>query len=498
MSHAPAPRHDAPEALDDQADFFDRPVNSILQAAREAIVMVDERHTIVAVNAAAEQMFRCAAAELLGQPLSALVPDAHAEQHAAQVQAYLQSAELQQHLAAHRRIHARRPDGSSFPAEITLSVIAARGAEGRPHVAALILDRSEQGRLQRELDAFKRRLRSVFELAPVATWIADNERVVFANQAAERLFGEAGGLVGRPVYELLGAPSRDALRAQVARALQGEPDVQMVRGHVARADGSQREVEIALAALPDHGRTTVQMVVADVTEQRREAAALAESREALRRLSASVVEAREEERRRIARELHDELGQRLTALKMELAALRGAAAAARDAQIENMLGMVDETLASVRRISTDLRPMMLDDLGLHAALEWLARDAARRLGIEVTLQLDEHEPVLDDRVATAAFRMVQEALTNVARHARASDVQIGLHQAGGALQISVRDNGVGYPDDALRREGSMGLIGMRERAALLGGHAELSNPPGGGALLRVQLPLAPEDKENRA
>ena len=94
--------------------------------------------------------------------------------------------------------------------------------------------------------------------------------------------------------------------------------------------------------------------------------------------------------------------------------------------------------------------------------------------------------------------MVQEALTNVARHARASDVQIGLHQAGGALQISVRDNGVGYPDDALRREGSMGLIGMRERAALLGGHAELSNPPGGGALLRVQLPLAPEDKENRA
>lgn len=498
MSHAPAPHHDAREALDDGADFFDRPVNSILQAAREAIVMIDERQSIVAVNAAAEQMFRCPAAELLGLPLAALVPDAHAERHAAQVHDYLRSHEMQQHLAAHRRILARRPDGSSFPAEITLSMIEARHGEGRPHVAALILDRSEQGRLQRELDAFRRRVRSVFELAPVAIWIADNEHVVFANQAALRLFGATSGLVGRPVYELLGASTRDALRAQVARALVGEPDVQVVRGHVARADGSQREVEIALAALPDHGRTTVQMVVADVTEQRREAAALAESREALRRLSASVVEAREEERRRIARELHDELGQRLTALKMELAALRGAAPAARDAQIENMLGMVDETLASVRRISTDLRPMMLDDLGLHAALEWLARDAARRLGIEVTLQLDEHEPALDDRVATAAFRMVQEALTNVARHARASDVQIGLHQAGGALQISVRDNGVGYPDDALRREGSMGLIGMRERAALLGGHAELSNPPGGGALLRVQLPLAPEDKENRA
>lgn len=492
---SPPPTHPHPSnPLDEQAGFFDRPANSILHAAHEAIVMVDEAQKIVAVNAAAEQTFRCAASELLGQPLAQLVPLAQRDSHDAKVREYVVSQSLQQRLGAHRRITARRPDGSHFPAEITLSTVDMAGLGTQRYVAALILDLSEQGRLQQELDHFKRRMRSVFELAPVAIWIADNDRIAFANHAAERLFGDQGSLVGRSIYELLAETTRAGLRTQVARALVGDTDVPVVHGHVVRPDGSQREVEIALAALPDHGRATVQMVVADVTQQRREAAALADSREALRKLSTNVVEAREEERRRIARELHDELGQRLTALKMELAALRAASAAAGGTQIDNMLGMVDETLASVRRISADLRPMMLDDLGLNAAIEWLARDAARRLGIEVTVRLGANEPPLDDRVATAAFRMVQEALTNVARHARASDVQIELRQHDGELELTVHDNGVGYPDDALRREGSFGLVGMRERAAMLGGRVELGNPHGGGARLTVHLPLAPDEE----
>ena len=362
----------------------------------------------------------------------------------------------------------------------------------RSYFAALVLDLSESSALRHELDSFKRRLRSVFELAPVAIWIVESERIVFANHAAERLFGDGHKVVGKPLYELLQPVSHDAVRTQVARALRGDPDVAFVHGHVARPDAAPREVEIALAALPDHGRTTVQMVVADVTQRRRESSELAQSREALRQLSTSVVEAREEERRRIARELHDELGQRLTALKMELSALDAATAAGgAHERVENMLGMVDETLASVRRISSDLRPMMLDDLGLNAAVEWLARDAARRLGIEITVKLGDNEPPLDDKVATAAFRMVQEALTNVARHSRASDVQIELRQHEGELRIVVQDNGIGYPSGAMQRNGSFGLLGMRERAGILGGHIVLDRAPGGGARLTVHLPLEP-------
>ena len=478
-------------------DLFDRPMGSILQAAQEAIVMIDEHQHIVALNPAAERMFRCTAHQVLGQSLERFIPLGQRTEHAAHVGEFAGSKLLQQRLARHRHTTATRLDGSDFPVEITLSPVdMAEGNGVRQFFAALVLDLSEERQLRDELDRFKRRLRSVFELAPVAIWITENDRIVFANQAAERLFDHHGTIVGQPLYELLAPGSHDAVRLQVARALAGAREVELVHGDIARADGSKREVEIALAALPDHGLTTVQMVVADVTQRRVELAELARSRESLRQLSTSVVEAREEERRRIARELHDELGQRLTALKMELSTLPGLAEpAARQERVEGLMTMLDDTLASVRRISSDLRPMMLDDLGLNAAIEWLARDTARRMGIEITVHLNENDAPVDDRIATAVFRMVQEALTNVARHARATDVTVLLRQHDGELELLVEDNGIGYPPGAMQREGSFGLLGMRERASMLGGHLEYTNAPGRGARLAVRLPLGPRPRQ---
>ncbi len=477
---------------DPLAEVFDGPFGSILQAAHEAIVMIDARQRIVAINAAAQRMFGCPAGHALGESLERFIPSGHRTAHAARVGEFESSPELQQRLGRHRRTRAVRADGTEFPVAITLSPVdLATGAGVHRHFAALVLDLSEESQLRDELARLKRQLRSVFELAPVSIWIVENDRIVFANRAAERHFGAGRPLVGRPLYGLLQPASHVAMRKQVERALAGEPDVALVHGRIASPDGADREVEIAVAGLPDHGITTVQMVVADVTQRRREASELEASRETLRRLSTSVVEAREEERRRIARELHDELGQRLTALKMELSVLGGVGG--RDAQrerIDVMLTMLDETLASVRRISSDLRPLMLDDLGLNAAIEWLARDAARRMGVEVIVQLGENDPPLDDRAATAVFRMVQEALTNVARHARATNVRIALRMEDGELVLTVDDDGIGYPERAMQREGSYGLLGIRERAAMLGGRLDIGNEPGTGARLTVRLPLA--------
>ena len=472
-------------------DLFDRPTGNLLQAAQEAIVMIDEQQRIVAINAAGEHIFRCAAAQALGQSLERFIPTRHRRVHAAHVDKFATSEALQQDMMRHRNITATRMDGSEFPADITLSrVDMADGPDVRHYFAALVLDLSKQQQLRDEIERFKRRLRSVFELAPVAIWIAENDRIVFANQAAERLFGRDRTILGQPLYQLLETASHDAVRTQVERSLAGAREVELVHGTIVRADGTQREVEIALAALPDHGRTTVQMVVADVTRRRLGLAELEQSRESLRRLSTSVVEAREDERRRIARELHDELGQRLTALKMELSTLPGVGALGeRQRRVQGLTTMLDDTLASVRRISSDLRPMMLDDLGLNAAIEWLASDAARRMGIEVTVHLNENDALLDDRLATAVFRMVQEALTNVARHARATGVTVVLRQHDGELELVVEDNGIGYPEGAMRREGSFGLLGMRERASMLGGRLEAGNAPGSGARLVVHLPL---------
>jgi PAS domain S-box-containing protein len=482
--------------LDQPFDLFDVPLGNIIRASHEAILVIDEQQIVVALNPAAQEMLGGTAAQMLGQSLSRFIPEGARPDHAAHVQAFAASGVLERKMAHRRRITAVRADGEVFPVEIALSRVdvGRDGDRSQSYFAALLRDLSLERDLQQTLEMLRQRLRAVLELTPIALWIADADLIVFANLAAARLFGAADGqaLFGRSVFTLLGAESHAALRQQMQRALAGEPELAVVHGCLVRPDGGQRDVEIALAALPDHGTTTVQMVVADITQRREEAIELERSRQALRQLSASVVEAREAERRRIARELHDELGQRLTALKMDLSGLAVAnGLRSTDRHLASMLAMLDETVASVRRIAGDLRPLMLDDLGLNAAIEWLAADASRRLGIEVRVQLGDDDPQVDERVAIALYRMVQEALTNVARHAKATQVEISLHQQDDALVLSVQDNGIGFPDRALQREGSYGLLGMRERAHMLGGRLMLDTPAGRGGRVTVHLPLMP-------
>jgi two-component system, NarL family, sensor histidine kinase UhpB len=481
--------------LDPSFDFFNVPLGGIIRASHDAIVVIDEQQTIVAINPAAQRMFGCTATQALGTSLDRFIPAAARPEHAAHVREFSASGTHERVIAEHRHITAMRATGDEFPVQIALSrVDVALGGTTQTYFAALMRDLSVECQLTDALDLVKLRLCAVFELMPIAHWIADTDHVVFANRAAARLFGTDNSewLIGKSVFSVLCPKSHAALRRQMTRANAGEVDFNVVRSALVRPDGRVREVEIALAALPEHGRTTVQMVVADVTHRRQESLELERSRRALRQLSASVVEAREAERRRIARELHDELGQRLTALKMDLSGLACANGLnSTDTNIASMLTMIDETVASVRRIASDLRPLMLDDLGLNAAIEWLASDASRRLGIVVQVQLGEDDMQVDERVAIALYRMVQEALTNVARHAKATKVEICLRQHDDTLELTVQDDGVGFPKRTLHREGSFGLLGMRERAHMLGGHLMLESPPGQGGRVIVRLPLTP-------
>lgn len=212
--------------------------------------------------------------------------------------------------------------------------------------------------------------------------------------------------------------------------------------------------------------------------------------ETLRNLGAYILDAREEERRSIARGLHDELGQLLTALKLDLTSLAATCVEPQQlARLEAMVGLVDATFGAVRRISDDLRPLVLDDLGLIAAVESLARKASQHMGIEVTVRRTEEDPPVDPRVATALYRTVQEALTNVGRHAQATDVCVDLAVQGTDVVLSITDNGVGMPADALAREGSWGLKGLLERALMLGGRLNVENAPGAGARVSLHVPM---------
>jgi PAS domain S-box-containing protein len=475
--------------------LFEGPGGSVLRALREAILIVDGSQAVVAMNPAAEQLLGYRAADVLRTPLARFVPQRWRVEHEAHVQRFMHSQVDQHRMAQGRRVDLQRADGSTAPVEIALSRIEMVDAGGaRILFAATLRDASEESALEGQLAALERRMRAVFELSPTAIWICDHDLLVYANRAAARLFGEPSidRLIGQRVWALLDAASHAPLRAELERTLGGQTIGAIVGGRLTWPDGQPREIEIALAALPDHGQRTVQMVVSDVTERRREAEGLRHSQRALRELSASVVESREEERRRIARELHDELGQRLTALKIDLTNL---AAQARldsgDARVAGMQAMLDDTLASVRRIASDLRPLMLDDLGLTAAIGWLARDASQRMGIPVHTRLPVAEPAADPRVATALYRMVQEALTNVARHAQAKSVEVELREQDGQLTLMVNDDGVGLDQRALQRAGSYGLLGLRERAHMLGGQIEIAARPGGGTRMTVHVPAQP-------
>jgi signal transduction histidine kinase len=231
-------------------------------------------------------------------------------------------------------------------------------------------------------------------------------------------------------------------------------------------------------------------------ERKRTEEKLRASSTLLRTLSRRLESVREEERGRIARELHDELGVGLTCLKLDLSRIHAMIGegisskdyAKADAKIRAMTEDVDATIASVQRIVTELRPAMLDDLGLVAAIEWQAQDFERRSGIICRCIAGEEDITVDRERATVVFRICQEALTNVARHARATDVTIRFEEREGALLLEVQDNGLGIPQEKIAHPQSLGLLGMRERAQLFGGHIDIMGRPAEGTTIILRLP----------
>ncbi|MBI2951669.1 sensor histidine kinase, partial [bacterium] len=249
-----------------------------------------------------------------------------------------------------------------------------------------------------------------------------------------------------------------------------------------------REIERMQPFLQQVGATL--STVSEVIERKRVSERLGRSQGQLRHLSVRLQSIREEERARIAREVHDELGQALTALKMDLTWMSNRLAKDQTSLREragSMKQLIDTTIQTVRRISTELRPGVLDDLGLTAAVEWQAQEFQGRTGIRCALTVRPEEIPLDPARATAVFRIFQEILTNVARHADATRVEIFLRERDGHVTLEVTDNGRGITQDQVSSSRSLGLIGMRERALAWSGEVEISG--GRGTRVMVRIPV---------
>ncbi|MCX7173546.1 MAG: PAS domain-containing sensor histidine kinase [Proteobacteria bacterium] len=230
--------------------------------------------------------------------------------------------------------------------------------------------------------------------------------------------------------------------------------------------------------------------VRDMSERSELEATLKNAREQLRSLSAYQELLLEEERKRIAREVHDELGQKLVAMQLGLSnlRLRYAADPALLGKVEELHALVEDTIDVVRHVASNLRPAALD-LGLVQAIDWLAEDFCRRWEIPCRVETGGAKVILDDVVATAVFRVVQESLTNVSRHAGASEVHISLQCDKRQLQLLVRDNGGGFDPAVVREKKGFGLRGMRERVLALGGRLHIDSAPGKGTTMMIELPL---------
>jgi PAS domain S-box-containing protein len=231
----------------------------------------------------------------------------------------------------------------------------------------------------------------------------------------------------------------------------------------------------------------------DVTQRRLEEKEILRSRQELRDLTARLQLVREEERTEIAREVHDELGQALTGLKIDLAWLKPRLAdrQALAERVQSIIVRIDGAMDTVRRIATDLRPSVLDDLGLVAAVEWQAQEFERRTGITTQLEVQATHPELDDVCATTAFRILQETLTNVARHAHATRVKVALRVSAEELTLEVIDNGRGISKSELLSSTSLGLIGSRERAIACGGKLVIRGIRDHGTIALLRIPIRP-------
>lgn len=390
--------------------------------------------------------------------------------------------------------HWLHPDGG-VPIEVE-TVIADGGTGDDASLQIVVRDISARKQAQRRLRDSEERYRLMVEGAPdCAFLLLDMDGVIEDVKPASGkvVLGRRQDLLGRPLGTLftLDATARNEPMRMLrqARAVQAPQDRE---GWCRRTDGSRFWAHLVLSPLADEDEQPrgFHVLVRDISPRKRLQDELDANRQKLETLALASEAAREREKIRIARELHDELGQMLTVQQMDVEMLAdelGAVVPAARERIAAMRAHVDSALEMTRRIAGDLRPLVLDDLGLAAALQWLLAQARSRCRIEGHLELEGDAGALREDLATALFRIAQESMTNVMRHALASRVEIRLAISAEGVTLTVSDDGRGLDADALRR--GLGLKGIEERARLLGGHAAIGPREGGGTSVRVRLPL---------
>jgi len=386
-------------------------------------------------------------------------------------------------------VHARyefeaiRKDGTKFDAELSASRII---YEGSPAQQGIIRNISERKLAEEELKKKEAFNFALFQHSPIETIVVDREGRVSKTNLARRKSRNKWPNIGNVMYRDYARKHEIDMNAELMKCIKSGK-----KKEFPELKYDDKFLSISIASFPEGAIITSQ----DITERKQAEKELRSSQERLRNLTAHLQSIREEERTLVAREMHDELGQSLTALKMDLALLSAKLPKNQRALIDktkSMSKLVDTTLQAVKRISTELRPGLLDDIGLPAAIEWQGEEFQNRTGIKCKVSIEPEDITSDQDRSTAIFRIFQETLTNVARHASATKVTVNLRKNAAKIELKVRDNGKGITEEQISKPKSFGIIGIRERAHFLGGKVDIKGIRDKGTTVTAKIPLPKE------
>ncbi len=377
--------------------------------------------------------------------------------------------------------------------DVSLTTIPIRG---RRIIYTAWRDISERKKAEEALRESEERYRVAIESSNDGVVITRNGLHVYINRRFLEMFGygKAEEVLGKPVGDGIHPDDQQRMIEINLKRQAGEIPPSKYEFVGIRSDGSLIHLESSGSTITYDGEPAVLGYLRDITERKQAEAQLRESRERLRALAAHLQAIREEERARVAREIHDELGQALTCMKIDLWQIREESSLGpvdKEAvllRIERLLGFIDATADTVRRIASDLRPSILDDLGLVPAIEWQLSDFQRRTGIICAFR-KPRSLVIDKDYSSVLFRVFQESFTNIARHSEAKKVEITLWKTKEELVLAIRDDGKGIPEREVSNSASLGILGMRERVLPFDGHIHITGRPGKGTRVTVRIPL---------
>ncbi|MGD8600855.1 MAG: PAS domain-containing protein [Gemmatimonadota bacterium] len=450
----------------------------ILDACTQPIALVDVDGVMLAANDAVGEIVGVPRSRLLGRPMYEFFPPETVEGRRAAVDAVVRTGKpvTLEDVQDGRDLRARL-----YPLSDSMGVVE--------RVVIYVEDVTEERTAAEAVRERERELTTIIERNPDGICLIVDGLISLCNGALADLFGcSKEKIEGQALHDLMIPSDRKRAIAHGTSVLSGDP-AEPREYTLRRCDGAEVPIEIFAAAVDFRGHPALICTLRDIGKRRADEQALAESYEALRALTQHLESVREEERVQVARDLHDELGSVLTALKIDLSELEAVEPGEESAELlAGMSQRLDQAIEVGRRVTSRLRPGILDDLGLAAAAEWLGSDLEKRTGIHCAVVLPEIEPDLPEPIATAMFRILQEALTNVIRHADAGAVEIVLESDEASVSLTVSDDGKGL--DATTDAGAgFGLLGMRERVRAFDGCFAVDSAVGRGTTIRVALPL---------